>query len=568
MPSTPLHAILTQHFDTSDVAFTKIDGEIASLQENIRALLAFRNTFTLTYRLPPEVLTRIFLQCTSWPDQYKALRWIGITHVSQHWRNVAIGSPRLWSWISNSYPKPIAEEAPLFLHWRGKSSLGPQFINPSLFRSQSLTFDLESAHWIELSVLTSPAPLLDSFCIMRDGPSHNRNAPTVTISDNLFAGITPRLRHLELSGCSFDINSFLFKGLTSLKLENPRRKFLAADLLNTLRGLPHLTSLTLSGVDLNDAVPPSPNLEVVTLSSLESLCICGKSLNQQLHILSHLYIPANSSLHFYSETKTGDAFAALFDFLSANKAARQPSSTIIVEHIELLFDQRIRKLDLRVHRTKPGIRADFLEFVLLGPWGRTSQSLEMLDTPEVAILFSYLPLAALSSFRTNCTLGVGIWSSVFGTLPGLKHISGSGDGAVNVLSAIVNDFKTSCSPVHGEYGPQDDNNANAAVEWKGTETPSTPNPLPVVWSPLFPKLEGIHLYRTNFPQSRDDLVTVLRARKEVERGIKEIDIQRCPNVDKALLESLDGVVNVTWDGWIETPKPVRHRHEFNWLLDD
>ncbi|TFK60896.1 hypothetical protein BDN72DRAFT_850189 [Pluteus cervinus] len=98
----PSHPILRQHFDTSDIAFAKIDHEVATLQESIRVLYAFRNTFTPVYRLPPEILARVFSFVQALPERAKHeigyyrgifVRWLNVTRVSHHWRNIAIGSP-------------------------------------------------------------------------------------------------------------------------------------------------------------------------------------------------------------------------------------------------------------------------------------------------------------------------------------------------------------------------------------------------------------------------------------------------------------------------------------------
>ncbi|TFK67962.1 hypothetical protein BDN72DRAFT_898555 [Pluteus cervinus] len=109
------HHPSTQHFDTSDVAFKNIDAEILALKDSIQALLAFRNTFTPVYRLPPEILTRVFCFVQKAYKNYSSIgdspfKWLILTHVSQHWRNVALKSPSLWSSISYFYPKHILEE--------------------------------------------------------------------------------------------------------------------------------------------------------------------------------------------------------------------------------------------------------------------------------------------------------------------------------------------------------------------------------------------------------------------------------------------------------------------------
>ncbi|TFK65487.1 hypothetical protein BDN72DRAFT_773315, partial [Pluteus cervinus] len=119
------HPILAQQFESSEIAFIGIDKEIAAMQETIRELRTFRNTFTPSYRLPPEILSRIFslirLFSTLVPRSHglSSLQWVAVTSVSKHWRNVAIRSPELWSHISSSYPKPLLQE------WLQRSKASP-----------------------------------------------------------------------------------------------------------------------------------------------------------------------------------------------------------------------------------------------------------------------------------------------------------------------------------------------------------------------------------------------------------------------------------------------------------
>ncbi|TFK65491.1 hypothetical protein BDN72DRAFT_824541, partial [Pluteus cervinus] len=111
MSAPPPHPILAQRFESSKIAFTEIDNEIAALYERIHALRTYRNSFTPVYRIPPEILTRIFSFAQQWSARscWDSTRsglpgWVVVTHVSQYWRSVAIGSPDLWSYISSSYP--------------------------------------------------------------------------------------------------------------------------------------------------------------------------------------------------------------------------------------------------------------------------------------------------------------------------------------------------------------------------------------------------------------------------------------------------------------------------------
>ncbi|KAI0280965.1 hypothetical protein BC826DRAFT_874013, partial [Russula brevipes] len=89
-----------------------------------RALLTHRNTLAPVSVLPPEVLARIF-HLVAFADSSGAetgsLRWIGVTHVCRHWRQVALDDSSLWARISSSRVRPTwvsevlarARDAPL-----------------------------------------------------------------------------------------------------------------------------------------------------------------------------------------------------------------------------------------------------------------------------------------------------------------------------------------------------------------------------------------------------------------------------------------------------------------------
>ncbi|TFK63446.1 hypothetical protein BDN72DRAFT_847612 [Pluteus cervinus] len=454
MPTTPPHPILTQHFNNSRTALAKIDEEVAALRESIRALLAFRNTFTPAYRLPPEVLTHIFsyiqqatLHFYDPSSRNKAPRCLRASQVSQHWRNVALGSPGLWSCIYNTYPKCILEMwlerskcAPLSVELLLTSSSDVSFVSSSLFRTRSLTVrHRESTPWnADLPDLAFPAPLLESLVLDADHRWSSRSVSV--IPDNIFAGIVPALRHLEVAGCAVNPNSCIFADLTSLILKNSNLsgELTSTDLLGILRRLPRLISLVLSGVLRSDSLAPL-NVEKIALSSLQSLSISGSALDQDLGILSNLSFPATATLDFHSFTRSGDVVTALSDFLSANKAARQPSlDDILVDRIHLEHFHTTISLHMNVGCKEPGHITDLMKFQLGGPWHHT---LELPDTPEAETIISYLPLDALRSFETNFVLGVGIWTNAFRRATVLKEVAVVGYRAESILEAIVDDFK-------------------------------------------------------------------------------------------------------------------------------
>ncbi|TFK67938.1 hypothetical protein BDN72DRAFT_960621 [Pluteus cervinus] len=496
-----IHPIFTQHFDTNEIALAKIDHELAILRESIRALHAFRNTFTPIYSLPPEILTRIFSfmeDVPSIPAERRALvrrrarpfvpfGWQIAIRVSQHWRNVALGSPSLWAHISSVYPKRITEEllklskaVPLTMQWHMVRVHGStQLVGTALVRARELVLTVDPVPWSTVwSTLSSPAPLLECLKISRLQAS----LPPPVLSDRSFAGTTPRLRRLELTGCSIDATSTLLANLTVLHITYPAPRISITELLTVLRGLQGLTSLSLIWVLPNNANTPYTNSDKVTLPNLKSIVIDGHSISQDLNLLSHLSIPKSSTLHFYSIPHTEVPLTGLTSFLKVLKGVRLPPSPVL-NSTKLCWTSSRLVLNTE-HTESPDAPDPFTEFALFRLGGKGSFKLS--DNLETANIVSSLP--SLTSFKTDCNIHVDAWFNTFGALPTLKSIFASGVYAVNLLSAITMGVSS-----------------------------GTSNTQPGSFVPAFPQLEAIELQDTNLPESLKDLVNTLHARKNSAR---------------------------------------------------
>ncbi|TEB37109.1 hypothetical protein FA13DRAFT_1614958, partial [Coprinellus micaceus] len=68
------------------------------LKAEITALQGRHNAASLIGRLPPELLSHIFGMLS-----YTWTRWIRVTHVCRHWREVALDCTSLWSRITFSH---------------------------------------------------------------------------------------------------------------------------------------------------------------------------------------------------------------------------------------------------------------------------------------------------------------------------------------------------------------------------------------------------------------------------------------------------------------------------------
>ncbi|TFK65686.1 hypothetical protein BDN72DRAFT_772957, partial [Pluteus cervinus] len=110
----------------------EIDAELFSLKQRIRDLHSKRNAISPIYRLPPEILIRIFHffqrtvtgENTDFSEAEKYLGWSIVLQVTQHWRDVALGSPELWSNIVVNDPRWIEK-------CLERSGSNPLFINLS-----------------------------------------------------------------------------------------------------------------------------------------------------------------------------------------------------------------------------------------------------------------------------------------------------------------------------------------------------------------------------------------------------------------------------------------------------
>lgn len=79
------------------------------LEADLHAIRSSQNAYSLSSRLPNEVLEKIFLEHATnvywdWEEDTK-LRWFRVAQVCRRWREVAVSSARLWSTIILSHPE-------------------------------------------------------------------------------------------------------------------------------------------------------------------------------------------------------------------------------------------------------------------------------------------------------------------------------------------------------------------------------------------------------------------------------------------------------------------------------
>ncbi|KAJ7115973.1 hypothetical protein C8R44DRAFT_880364 [Mycena epipterygia] len=300
----------------------QIDQEITKYQESVRALQSRRNALSPVGRLPAEMLSRIFLFCAD-PD---SLSWIReVSHISRHWRAVALACPNLWSsplyskgpkWADEMLKR--SKQAPLTADL---TYMTPRMVNTvhsslvQISRIGELDVRTGSRAVPEILNLSDTAPYLHSLCLSSPGLSQEEH---FTLPDTFLNGEAPRLRRLELTRFFLPWDSPLMSNLTRLKIQNPgpTARPSMPELVEALERMPLLETL-----ELDNALPtiaagvttiPTPN-DRTSLSKLKSIVIANASALECADALNHLSYPSTTNMRIscIGETSTVTAFSAL-----------------------------------------------------------------------------------------------------------------------------------------------------------------------------------------------------------------------------------------------------------------
>ncbi|VDB86973.1 unnamed protein product [Peniophora sp. CBMAI 1063] len=104
--------LVEARFSLASAHIDALDTEISALKDVVHAAMRMRNKRIGACRLPPEVLTEIFLYLRDdwvpWREFWTTndgtqkrgpfeMRWMTVTHVCSEWRNTAIGASSLWT---------------------------------------------------------------------------------------------------------------------------------------------------------------------------------------------------------------------------------------------------------------------------------------------------------------------------------------------------------------------------------------------------------------------------------------------------------------------------------------
>ncbi|KAF5333287.1 hypothetical protein D9611_002799 [Ephemerocybe angulata] len=340
---------------------------IQELECELRALRSCHNAVTLTCRLPPEILARIFIDLalmglSSWyTDNNKvSVSWLRVTFVCRHWRSVALQSPSLWSNLVFSNTN-LAEAmltrskgAPLTIWYNGATDEP----SPTLTTALSSVDRLRSVKvcelgdpgpetYIQTALLAwaqKTGPILTSFEMSY---THD-NIRTSSLPKAFLRSSSHSLRILSLIRGDYTWGDLPIRpNITHLSLGGTGKMISAtyrpthSTFVYSLQKMPHLQCLNLIGVLPSEADPQYP--EPIYIPSL-----CSLSLEDDASIIEvsfrTLRVPRGAridlKLWYFNYTnniaeRVGQTLRELRGFVPTNRAFRK-----LLFHVESRIWQR------------------------------------------------------------------------------------------------------------------------------------------------------------------------------------------------------------------------------------
>ncbi|TFK64939.1 hypothetical protein BDN72DRAFT_846156 [Pluteus cervinus] len=255
----------TSAYTTPEIA--ELDKEIAELSERLLRLKSRRNSLVPIARLQPEILLIIFFSLQSLcfhPNIYH--EWIAITHVSQRWRNLALGTSTLWGGIVHAQrsSRKLAELSlersklsDLDIIFRGICGIARRhrlFLkhithNPS--RIRSLRVELEQPDELDVdSDFESDSDeikdcLAQSLPALKELTLYGEDSYRVDYSSSAGSIIAPNLRSLRLVHAQIKLPWSAYSKITHLEIRDGKHTITLSSLLRTLTHTTKLETLIL-----------------------------------------------------------------------------------------------------------------------------------------------------------------------------------------------------------------------------------------------------------------------------------------------------------------------------------
>lgn len=350
------------------------DGLTSELQEadpTHSTAMPLREGAAPVTRIPPEILVRIFqLLADSTLQRFdkapslggaaacgretSPYSWIRISHVCQHWRDVSLASPLLWSTIVVTHHTECmqallerSQQVPLDVRTPGGT--GCYLARPVPIKSLRLVLTaLQRTRTLELAInwwiyddltdlLQRPAPLLRKLRLTTPHGGYDGGWLCPVVSLNLHDE-PAQIEELALSCYVFPWSEpYAFRTLRHLRVDNRGLSRPAIEeVAYALGRMPYLVTLTLHGVlntgHSNTLARAKP--EVIELPELEQVTLSGDSLSCST-LLKLLRLPASARMTLvYGSDRNLDALALSMPYVrqKISNGLRADSTCLSILH--------------------------------------------------------------------------------------------------------------------------------------------------------------------------------------------------------------------------------------------
>jgi F-box-like len=512
-------------------AISTFDKGIDAAREFPRSMITRHNAFVPISLLPPEILARAFhlliLEEPPLPEEGRGLGWIKVTHVCQHWRQVALDDSSLWAkirgtlrygkWISEMLAR--AKNAPLdielnVVRWSSREAL--LMLPPHLSRTRQFRLRVHSVpprHSEGIrEIFRWEAPALEYFELSATAYTNE----SITFRDlggsMHFKEHTPRLRTFKLSRAAIPWSLIPRGQLTQLKLtSSDEEDAYQGDLnqfIDLLVNCPALEILTLESC-LPLQLTEFPHGRTIHFSHLSRLRLCGQT-SRIMNMLKMLKIPSSTKLHldcFKIAPNQNDSKALILPVISAHFQSPVP--------VELK--------SLTVTITRPRLKSSLIITASTSPptlRNRQTQDSEddIVDNSELVLLFDgmskpghrshlvekackMLPISNLEFVSMSASKIIDInWVKLFSCCTNVTTMRVFGHGTSSLVRALTAPTVT-----------------NAGSSNKGGNV----QPASIVahtHAAIFPKLKSLRLTRLNFDEREHPSGTLFNV---LERGLQQ-----------------------------------------------
>ncbi|KAF9466077.1 hypothetical protein BDZ94DRAFT_1252052 [Collybia nuda] len=522
------------------------------------------------------------------------LHWIKVSHVSRHWRAVALDSPSLWGNIVTTRPRWTEEMlkrskmASLTLE-ADLSCITPRISEAIQLALQHITrirdLKLVASSSTLNKLITSlqiNAPILQSLSLSIPRNTRFGVEGDLTLPEGCFRGDVSQLRALELVKCNINWGSPLLSGLTVLKLSDISilARPTTQQLLDVLEKMPSLEILHLQealpnvGDETISTCAPDRIIKLLHLSHITVTSTVPECVN----LLERITIPADITYHLNTRGTdiTKQDFSGIFNSFSGTHRADSDAETknSQVKPINTLHIQFVNPVGLVV---KGWLRAP-----LGPPWGINSAlqpdleqwgnsgSINLGSTKaQYELNFSWrqhepaaieaiiigvcqmLPLTKLKSLRISHSSDVKkeTWAALFGNLPRLQNIQLKGCSAETFIPALREE------PIFDQSSPTP-TGCRSLLSAKRPGLRRTKSAIPPV---CFPNLRTLTLEEVDFvdrsisePTSSMAVSTFmdcLMERTEKKADVHDLRLTSCSHLFEDDVEKLKEIVTeVSWDG--------------------